>query len=117
MCVTLCDALYVPLFKDCVTEVHEQLELKSHTILQYTSDVASDPSCFYPGKSRQYPLGRRLGTPQVPYGHSREEKYYSVQYSLSIIQTIYRVHLFNFTMLSVCQSVLRPMAGGPVNGG
>ena len=42
---------------------------------------------------------------------------YSVQYSLSIIQSIYRVYLFNFTMLSVCQSVLRPMAGGPVNGG
>jgi len=41
----------------------------------------------------------------------------SVQYSLSIIHSIYRVYLFNFTMLSVCQSVLRQIAGGPVNGG
>jgi hypothetical protein len=41
----------------------------------------------------------------------------SVQYSLSIIQSIYRVYLFNFTMLSVCQFVLRQIAGGSVNGG
>jgi hypothetical protein len=57
MYVTICDALYVPLFRDCVTEVHEQLELKNHTFLSYMFYVASGPSRFYPGKSRQYPVG------------------------------------------------------------
>jgi hypothetical protein len=115
MYVTLCDALYDPLFRKCVTQAHEQLELKNYTFLYFWRSFRPQPLLFRQESS--VPSGQKVGYSPEPVWNVEKKNIDSVQYSLSIIQIIYRVYLFNFTMLSVCQSVLGPTVGGPLNGG